>query len=326
MKNRLYDIIDRDRDGVVTAEELQAAIALPAHAQSLSQLIIHYESEWRHEPHKWDALDDVVGHSGSTPLLNWVAEKERIREISWWNEVAQGVGLPVDGQVYHLHPVGFTNRFSRAKQHPEIFISGVKIELGFLDLYDDSVIEDVDYVTAAATLGCEVEAVKAVALTETGSLGSYFARGGDDKVTTILFERHYFHQLTGGRFDGSDPDISSRTRGGYGAYSVQYGKMVRAYRLSPSAALKSASWGRFQIMGKNFSSAGYASVEDFVRDLNRSEKNHLKAFVSFIKSDAVLSSAIVQKDWLKFALRYNGPAQEGYDEKMRENYNALKSI
>nr|WP_262376915.1 glycoside hydrolase family 19 protein [Pseudomonas sp. WS 5059] len=111
MKNRLYDIIDRDRDGVVTAEELQAAIALPAHAQSLSQLIIHYESEWRHEPYKWDALDDVLGHSGSTPLLNWVAEKERIKEISWWNEVAPEVGLPVDGQVYHLHPVGVVGRF-----------------------------------------------------------------------------------------------------------------------------------------------------------------------------------------------------------------------
>jgi len=40
MKNRLYDIIDRDRDGKMTAEELQAAIGLPAHAQSLSQLII----------------------------------------------------------------------------------------------------------------------------------------------------------------------------------------------------------------------------------------------------------------------------------------------
>ncbi|WP_256592895.1 pesticin C-terminus-like muramidase, partial [Pseudomonas sp. 2822-17] len=61
---------------------------------------------------KWDALDDVVGHSGSTPLLNWVAEKERIREISWWNEVAQGVGLPVDGQVYHLHPIGLAMRFN----------------------------------------------------------------------------------------------------------------------------------------------------------------------------------------------------------------------
>jgi GH24 family phage-related lysozyme (muramidase) len=112
MKKRLYDIIDRDRDGKMTAEELQAAIGLPAHAQSLSQLIIFYESEWRHEPHKWDALDEVLGHSGSTPLLNWLAEKERIKQISWWNEVAPGVGLPVHGRVYHLHPVGLAGSFN----------------------------------------------------------------------------------------------------------------------------------------------------------------------------------------------------------------------
>ncbi|WLH69394.1 pesticin C-terminus-like muramidase [Pseudomonas sp. FP2309] len=112
MKSRLYDIIDRDRDGKMTAKELQAAIVLPAHAQSLSQLIILYESEWRHAPHKWDALDEVLGHSSSTPLLNWLAEKERIKEISWWNEVAAEVGLPVDGRVYHLHPIGLAMRFN----------------------------------------------------------------------------------------------------------------------------------------------------------------------------------------------------------------------
>ena len=70
MKSRLYDIIDRNRDGKMTAEELQSAISLPAHAQSLSQLIIHYESEWHYTSHKWDALDEVLGHSGSTPHLN----------------------------------------------------------------------------------------------------------------------------------------------------------------------------------------------------------------------------------------------------------------
>ncbi|OWP69983.1 hypothetical protein CEC48_20520 [Pseudomonas sp. K2I15] len=111
MKSRLYDIIDRDRNGHITAEELNDAMKFPAHVQSLSQLIIHYESEWRYEPHKWDALDEVIGHSGSTPLLNWLAEKERIKEISWWNEVAPGVGLPAHGQVYHLHPVGLLSRF-----------------------------------------------------------------------------------------------------------------------------------------------------------------------------------------------------------------------
>jgi predicted chitinase len=111
MKSRLYDIIDRNRDGKMTAEELQSAISLPAHAQSLSQLIIHYESEWRYTPHKWDALDEVLGHSGSTPHLNWLAEKERIKQMSWWGEVATKVGLPANGQVYHLHPVGLVGKF-----------------------------------------------------------------------------------------------------------------------------------------------------------------------------------------------------------------------
>ena len=55
-----------------------------------------------------------------------------------------------------------------------------------------------------------------------------------------------------------------------------------------------------------------------MRDLNRSEKNHLKAFVDFIKSDAFLWSAIIQKDWLILTFRYNDPIQNGYDEKNKE--------
>lgn len=112
MMLRLYDIIDRDHNGVMTAEELKTAIGLPAHAQALSQLIIYYDSEWQYTPSKWDALDEVLGHSGSTPLMNWVAEKERIKQISWWNEVAPKVGLPVLGSVYHFHPVGVVGLFA----------------------------------------------------------------------------------------------------------------------------------------------------------------------------------------------------------------------
>jgi len=176
----------------------------------------------------------LLGHSGSTPLLNWLAEKERIKQISWWNEVAPGVGLPAHGQVYHLHPIGLAGKFNSINQHPEIFIGGEKVKLWFFDFYDGSVIEENDYVATALALGCEIEAIKSIAITETGSSGSYFSKAGDDQVAAILFERHYFHQLTAGRFDSSDPDISSPIRGGYGSYSAQYGKMVRAYRLSPS--------------------------------------------------------------------------------------------
>jgi hypothetical protein len=106
IKKRLFDIIDRNRDGKLSGSEIQAALSLSAHAQSISQLIVRYQSEWHHVPGKWDALDDLLGHGGATPNLNWLAEKERIKAMSWWAEVAGRLGLPADGKVHHLHPVG----------------------------------------------------------------------------------------------------------------------------------------------------------------------------------------------------------------------------
>lgn len=111
IKNRLHALIDPQRDGAMSAEKIQAAIQLPAHAQSISQLIVQIESEWFDKPRKWDALDEMLGHSGSTPHLNWLAEKTRIKALSWWGEVAAKVGLPVDGKVYHFHPIGLSGRF-----------------------------------------------------------------------------------------------------------------------------------------------------------------------------------------------------------------------
>ncbi|MBT8767229.1 glycoside hydrolase family 19 protein, partial [Metapseudomonas boanensis] len=55
---------------------------------------------------KWDALDDVLGHTTSAPILNWMAEKERIRKLAWWAEVAARGIFPENGKVYHLQPIG----------------------------------------------------------------------------------------------------------------------------------------------------------------------------------------------------------------------------
>lgn len=83
------------------------------------------------------------------------------------------------------------------------------------------------------------------------------------------------------------------------------------------------SWGKFQILASNYVEAGYSSPEDFILDISKSEKNQLKSFVNFIKSDKVLLSSIRSKNWLSFARRYNGPRQKGYDLKMEKNYNDL---
>lgn len=210
-----------------------------------------------------------------------------------------------------------------ANGHPIIVIDKKDVQLDFLGAYDGTKIQDEDYIAAAEILGCEASAVKAVAVTETGTVGSFFDFDGWDPVPAILFERHYFHQLTGGAHDDTHPDISNRFGGGYGKYRAQYKKLLRAYRLNTSAALKSASWGKFQIMGRWHEQAGYSTVDEFVIGISASEKNHLKAFVSFIEADPRLSSAIIKKDWLAFAKAYNGPKQKGYDKKMQENYNAF---
>ncbi|WP_257230495.1 pesticin C-terminus-like muramidase, partial [Pseudomonas sp. SbOxS1] len=60
----------------------------------------------------WDALDELLGHSGSTPHLNWLAEKQRIAELGWWRDVAEKVGLPSWGSAYHFHPVGLVSKFN----------------------------------------------------------------------------------------------------------------------------------------------------------------------------------------------------------------------
>jgi predicted chitinase len=105
LQTRLYEIIDRDRNGKMTADELQAALRVPALAQSLAQLVILSESEWLYRQSKWDALDEVLGHTNSAPILNWVAEKQRMKQLSWWGEVAGKVGLSKEGMVFHFHPV-----------------------------------------------------------------------------------------------------------------------------------------------------------------------------------------------------------------------------
>lgn len=80
-------------------------------------------------------------------------------------------------------------------------------------------------------------------------------------------------------------------------------------------------------MGDYHVQAGYNSVGAFVYDISISTKNHLKAFVNFIKSNTKLLSVLRRKDWPKVALYYNGAGykKNNYDKVLENNYNALSS-
>ena len=176
---------------------------------------------------------------------------------------------------------------------------------------------EANYAEAAKSLGVEVAVIKAVAEVESPS-GAFDAQGRP----TILFERHYFHRLTGAAHDAGHPDISNSASGGHGKFSAQYPKLERAYRLDPDAALRSASWGRFQIMGDNYKAAGFTSAAAFVRAMTKSELEHLKAFVNFVKSDPGQVTALQKQDWADFAARYNGKAykKNNYDTRLETAY------
>lgn len=146
-----------------------------------------------------------------------------------------------------------------------------------------------------------------------------------DRRPPILFERHIFHQLTGGKFD--DGSISDPTAGGYGPLgAAQYVRLSRAVALDRTAALQSASWGLGQIMGRNWAMAGFSDVAGMVDAMSLSEDAQLTAMGVFLKSSR-LDGVLKGHDWTGFAKGYNGPAfmKNRYDEKLAASYSGLNS-
>ena len=177
-------------------------------------------------------------------------------------------------------------------------------------------VTDADIEAAAAKIGCAVAAVRAVIEVE--------SRGGflPDKRPKILYERHYFHRLTGGKFSAAHPDISHANWGGYGMGGAnQYVRLHKAIALDRAAALQSASWGNFQVMGSHYKSLGYASVEEFIAAFVSGAAAHLDIFVKFVKKNG-LDDELIRRDWDGFARGYNGPKykENKYDTKLAAAY------
>lgn len=179
-------------------------------------------------------------------------------------------------------------------------------------------LNELAYNNAAKSLGCEVAAIRAVADIE--SAGGGFLSSGRPK---ILFEAHVFSRETKRVYDTSHPKISSRrwNKSFYIGNEKEYDRLVAAMKLDRNAAIRSTSWGKFQIMGFNHKAAGYESLEKFLADMYISESKQLDGFVSFLKSKS-LDTPLKNKDWATFAEGYNGSSykENKYDTKLKAAY------
>lgn len=173
----------------------------------------------------------------------------------------------------------------------------------------------------AKTLGVDEACLRAVAAVE--SSGSGFMRP-PSQLPKILFEGHVFHRQTKGRFGVSHPGLSyprwDRTKYS-GSAAGEWMRLEAASALDRVAALESASWGAFQIMGFNYAMCGFDDVDAFVAAHKESADAQLAAFARFISRPRLLN-ALRSRNWKGFAAAYNGPgfAKNRYDAKLAIAY------
>jgi hypothetical protein len=189
-----------------------------------------------------------------------------------------------------------------------------------------------DLQRAADRLGVPLASVMALNAVE--SRGEGFAANGRP---VILFERHVMHerlQANGLSETEADalaarfPALVNRTRGGYAGGTAEHQRLAAARQLHESAALESASWGLFQVMGYHWQALGYDSAQDFTERMARHESEHLEAFVRFIEADLALHKALKSRNWKQFARIYNGPAyaRNLYDVKLARAFEQFSDV
>lgn len=190
-----------------------------------------------------------------------------------------------------------------------------------------------DLIAAAERLGVPLASIYAI--NEVESKGKGFL---DNGKPVILFERHIMHrQLAKVRHEGDDPAELKRhadqlaavnpalvnpKSGGYSGGTTEHQRLAMARLIDDTAALESASWGAFQIMGFHWQRLGYNSVQDFVAAMSAGESQQFDAFTRFIETDPVLHKALKARKWAEFAKLYNGPDYQRnlYDVKLQRSY------
>ena len=190
--------------------------------------------------------------------------------------------------------------------------------------------QEIDFEEAATILGVELAAIRAVHEVESAGRKGFLSDGRP----IILFEGHVFwNQLKKldinpeEHVEGNEDILFSKwDKAFYKGGAAEYDRLQRAIDIHNEAALCSASWGMFQIMGFNYQLCGYNTVSEYVADMKKSEHKQLLAFIKFLQNSKI-DNYLKELDWAGFALKYNGSGykQNRYDEKLEEAYQKFKN-
>jgi hypothetical protein len=175
---------------------------------------------------------------------------------------------------------------------------------------------------AATKYNISLSAIQSIIAVESG--GSGFLPDGRPK---ILFEGHIFWKelvkigIDPNKFVTGNEDVLYKvwTKSHYVGGAGEHVRLAKASLINREAALKSASWGLFQIMGGNYISTGDKTVVQFVLEESASEVDQLDDFLNFITTTQLIQYLKV-KNWARFAAGYNGPSYKAnnYDVRLQQ--------
>ena len=199
-------------------------------------------------------------------------------------------------------------------------ICGPKSWKVFHSIFDESEITEKDYERAAKELDVDVATIKAIASVEASGRGFE-----GNRRPRCLFEGHIFWsrlkkcsmnpELFLGEYTGIIYPKWDKSK--YLGGEKEWNRLEEAWGIKDKAALESASYGLFQIMGFNYSACGCENVFEMVSRMFKSEGEQLMLFCKFCQSLG-LEKYLREHDWAGFARRYNGPeyAKNEYDIKL----------
>ena len=265
-----------------------------------------------------DAFVASVSHSESNQLAalgHFLTNQHLADALQWhdWARFAAAYDAPATAARYARH---LQQAFSAER------MSALPPFLAGLTHGDHTRMSTAQLEGAAQRIGCDVPTIRAIRAVECG--GEAYDTVGRPK---ILFEPHLFSRFTQKRYDVSHPQLSHpRNPDGYSAsLDDVWAQLAEAYELDADAALRSTSWGGFQILGDNHGVCGFPSASAFVADYCQSEDHQLKAFELFVHANH-LEASLHARDWAAFATRYNGPGQVAwYSDKLAKAYTRLSA-
>lgn len=187
-------------------------------------------------------------------------------------------------------------------------------------------------VALANDLGLEPALLKAVQLVEGAGRDGFLPDGRPQ----ILFEGHIMYKEIKNKF-GLDKSVAAQKsypticfpkwdKSKYLGGASEYKRLEIAKKIDEECALKSASWGMFQIMGFNHSYCGCKDVFEFVKKMQESHASQLKLMYYYMNNTSCLKN-LKEHDWAGFARKYNGPdyAENAYDQKLKNAYENFKN-